>query len=153
MEETLFDVMVKYFERDGWPYEQVEGQTILRLGYRADEIAWTCYAQALLDDQQFAFYSIAPVKVSPARLARVAEYITRANFSLILGNFEMDWETGEVRYKTSIDVEDDRLSYALWRPVVYANVFITERYLPGLIAVVYEDAAPEVAIMQAEAAP
>jgi hypothetical protein len=29
---------------------------------------------------------------------------------MIIGNFEMDFEDGEIRYKTSIDVEDDSLS-------------------------------------------
>lgn len=148
--KTLFDLMVDFFERDEWPFAQVRDQAILKMGYRTEKLAWTCYAQALEDDQQFVFYSITPIQTPPAKKAAAAEYITRANFSLILGNFEMDWDSGEVRYKTSIDVEDDRLSYELWRPVVYANLFVTERYLPGLLAVVHEDIPPRVAITRAE---
>lgn len=148
--KTLYSEMVGYFERDEWPYDRVNGQDILQLGYRTGQLAWTCFAQAMQDDQQFIFYSVMPVKVAVGKRPFVAEYITRANYGLIVGNFEMEWNTGIVRYKTSIDVEDDRLSYALWRSVVYANVFVAERYLPGLVAVVYDDVLPKTAVLQAE---
>ena len=32
-------------------------------------------------------------------LAKVAEYITRANYGIVNGNFELDYSTGQVRYK------------------------------------------------------
>jgi hypothetical protein len=78
------------------------------------------------------------------------EYLARANFSLIIGNFEIDFDSGEVRFKTSIDVEGDELTYALFKPVVYANLFLTERYLPGLQAVLFEDIMPRAAITAIE---
>lgn len=36
----------------------------------------------------------------------VAEFITRANYGLIRGNFEMDFNDGELRYKTTISRQD-----------------------------------------------
>ncbi|WP_049790798.1 hypothetical protein [Trichormus azollae] len=52
----------------------------------------------------------------------IAECITRANYGMIIGNFELDFNDGEIRYKTSIDAEGERLSFALIKQVVYANV-------------------------------
>jgi hypothetical protein len=43
----------------------------------------------------------------------IAKFITRANYGMSLGNFELDFNDGEIRYKTSIDVTDDRLNFAL----------------------------------------
>jgi hypothetical protein len=40
----------------------------------------------------------------------MAEYLTRANYGLILGNFAMDMADGEVHYKVSVDFEDGLLS-------------------------------------------
>ncbi len=48
----------------------------------------------------------------------VAEFITRANFGIVIGNFEIDFSDGEIRYKTSIDVEGDRPSFALIKRLV-----------------------------------
>lgn len=151
---SLIEQIEEFFERDGWPVDRIEDETILHLGFRSEDTPnmWSCYAQTIEEDNQFIFYSAAPVEPQPEQFSAVAEYITRANYGLVLGNFEMDLESGMVRFKTSIDVEDDRLSYELWRPIVYANVYLMERYLPGLQAVVYEQMDPAEAIERTEAA-
>ena len=76
----------------------------------------------------------------------MAEFITRANYGMIVGSFEMDYGDGEVRYKTSIDVEGDRLSLGLVRQLVYINVLMMDRYLPGIMKVAYGDVDPAAAI-------
>jgi hypothetical protein len=143
---TLFEIVKGLFDQDKWNYEQVEGRDILKMGYKADNNAWTCYAQVLEDDQQFVFYSMAPAIVPRKKKWLALEYLARANFSLIVGNFEMDFDSGEVRYKTSIDVEGSTLTYELFKPIIYANLFLMERYLPGLQAVLFEEIMPRQAI-------
>ncbi|MGB5709470.1 MAG: YbjN domain-containing protein, partial [Waterburya sp.] len=83
------------------------------------------------------------------RLA-MAEFLTRANYGITIGNFEMDFDSGEIHYKTSIDVGEDRLSTALVQQLVYANVTIADRYLPGIMAVIYGKVSPAEAIAQIE---
>lgn len=150
---TLFEQVQSYFKREEWNFDFVEGETALQLGYIATDNAWTCYAQVLEEDSIFIFYSVAPLEIPVPKRRLASEYLTRANFGLQYGMFEMDLDSGLVRVKTSIDVEDDRLSYELFRPVVWANVFIMERYLPGLQSVVHENAKPEDAIQVVESAP
>ncbi|MBP0018071.1 MAG: hypothetical protein J7647_10995 [Cyanobacteria bacterium SBLK] len=68
----------------------------------------------------------------------------------MLGNFELDFEDGEIRYKTSIDVESDRLTPALIKQIVYPNVMMMDEYLPGILAVINGDKTPREAIAQIE---
>jgi len=65
---------------------------------------------------------------------------------MIIGNFELDFAEGEVAYKTSIDVEGDRLSFALIQQLVYANVTMMDKYLPGMKLVLESGMSPEDAI-------
>ncbi|MCB0065194.1 MAG: hypothetical protein KDE19_23885 [Caldilineaceae bacterium] len=51
---------------------------------------------------------------------------------MMIGNFEFDYTDGEICYKTSIDVEDDRLTTALIKCLVYTNVMM-DKYLPWII--------------------
>ncbi|MBP8974021.1 MAG: YbjN domain-containing protein, partial [Anaerolineae bacterium] len=81
----------------------------------------------------------------------VAEFLTRANFGLRIGNFELDYHDGEVRYKTSLDFEDEKLTPALIRNAVYPAVTTMDRYLPGLMKVVYGGRTPYEAIEEIEA--
>ncbi|WP_217360014.1 YbjN domain-containing protein, partial [Anabaena sp. UHCC 0253] len=69
-----------------------------------------------------------------------------ANYGMINGNFELDFNDGEIRYKTSIDVDGDKLSFALIKNLVYANVIMMDEYLPGIINVIESDISPELAI-------
>ncbi|MEL6492946.1 MAG: YbjN domain-containing protein [Cyanobacteria bacterium J06621_3] len=78
----------------------------------------------------------------------MAQFITRANYGLILGNFELDYTDGEIRYKTSLDVESDRLTPALTKNLIYTNVMTMDQYLPGLLAVLEQQTPPGQAIKQ-----
>ena len=83
----------------------------------------------------------------------MAEFLTRANSGMIIGNFELDFADGEIRYKTSIDVEGDSLSSSLIKRLVYANVTMMDEYLPGIMSVIYGDVEPKDAIAQIESQP
>lgn len=148
--ESLMDTVVRFFREDNWPYEQMEGRPVLRSGFRGDNGNWRCYAQVREEQEQFIFYSVLDVYVPENRRAAMAEFLTRANYGLIIGNFEMDWNDGEIRYKTSIDVEGDQLSVPLVHRLVYVNVLMMDRYLPGIMQVAFGNVEPAAAIASVE---
>ncbi len=151
---NLFETVKSFFGRDHWACQTVEGHAdMLQLNHLSHNNAWTCYAHMLEDDQEFVFYSVAPMQVTVKKRWLALEYITRANYNLPMGAFEMELDELMIRFKTSIDVENDRLSQALFRGVVYSNLAVMERYLPGLQAVVFEEVSPRDAIAAIENEP
>ena len=146
----ISEVMLQFFADEKWQFMAVESEPILRIPFQGTNGQWMCYAQAREDQEQFVFYSVCPAVAPEERRGAVAEFLTRANYGLIIGNFEMDFHDGEVRYKTSLDVEGDTLSPALLRSLVYANVAMMDHYLPGVMAVLYGNVSPEEAIEQVE---
>jgi len=149
-DRQFFEEIVNFFEEDGWPFVQIEGEPLLQMVFQGENGKWTCYAKARDDPEQFVFYSVCPVNTPDSKRLAVAEFLTRANSGMMIGNFEMDFEDGEIRYKTSIDVEDDSLSCALIKRLVYANVMMMDAYLPGIMSVIYGDVTPLDAISQIE---
>ncbi|HLO85370.1 MAG TPA: YbjN domain-containing protein [Nostocaceae cyanobacterium] len=148
--QTIFEAIVNFFTEDDWPFVQIEDNSALSLAFRGDNGKWNCYAKAREIEQQFAFYSIFPFNVPENKRQAIAEFIARANYNMIIGNFELDFYDGEIRYKTSIDVEGDNLSFALIKNLVYANVSVMDKYLPGIMSIIHSDAIPELAIDQVE---
>ena len=146
----FFEEIVNFFEEDGWPFVQIEGEPLLQMVFQGENGKWTCYAKARDDQEQFVFYSVCPINAPDSKRLAIAEFLTRANSGMIIGNFEMDFEDGEIRYKTSIDVEDDSLSSAVIKRLVYANVMMVDAYLPGSMSVIYGDVTPLDAIAQIE---
>ncbi|MBD2504555.1 type III secretion system chaperone family protein [Anabaena azotica] len=146
----IFEEMINFFIADDWPFVQLPEQPALQISFQGENGKWNCYARAREEQQQFLFYSICPVNAPQDKRLAVAEFITRANSGMMLGNFELDFSDGEISYKTSIDVEGDRLSNALIQRLVYANVMMMDEYLPGIMSVIYGNVSPEEAIAQIE---
>lgn len=152
----IFEAMQGFFDGDGWHPEALDGRTVLRMSFVGDSAQWICFAQAREAQRQALFYSVAPLKVPADRRGAVAEFITRANYGMILGNFELDFEDGEVRYKTSVDLDallipdGDEGLHAAFKAMAYANVLSTDRYMPGLMAVGFGDVSPAAALKDAE---
>jgi hypothetical protein len=146
----IFEEMINFFTTDDWPFVQLPRQSALQVSFQGENGKWNCYARAREEQQQFVFYSICPVNAPAEKRLAVAEFITRANCGMMLGNFELDFNDGEISYKTSIDVEGDRLTTALIQRLVYANVMMMDEYLPGILSVIYGNVSPEEAIAQIE---
>ena len=62
----------------------------------------------------------------------------------------MDFNDGEIRYKSSLDFEDETLTPQLIKLAVYPAVQTLDRYLPGLMAVIYGGKTPAEAVAEIE---
>ena len=70
---------------------------------------------------------------------------------MVIGNFELDYSDGEIRFKSSLDVEDSELTEPMVRSAVYWAVVMMDKYLPGLLQVIGGDIRPVDAIDDIEA--
>lgn len=141
-----FATLGQFLDDDSWHPQQLEDKTIFRVYYSGDNGDLRCYAQIRVDLEQFIFYVVAPVKAPEEIRLAVAEYITRANYGLRIGNFEMDFDDGEIRCKSSIDFEESTLDTNLIKNIIYPAVHTMDIYLPGLLSVMYGNQNPEQAI-------
>jgi len=146
----IFEALAAFLEDDHWPVSVVEERKTIKTGFNGDHGEFNCFAQAREEQEQFAFYSVFPVKTNAKDFGAVAEFITRANFGMIIGNFEFDFSDGEIRYKTSVDLEGVEVQASLLRNLVYANVLTMDKYFTGLMRVMYGGITPEEAIREIE---
>jgi hypothetical protein len=75
----------------------------------------------------------------------------RVNMQLALGNFEMNFDTGDIRCKTGVETPEGDLSVAMVRSIAYANLRAMDYYFPGVLAVVHGGLSPEAALARVEA--
>ncbi len=148
---SLFQTVVNFFTQDDWSFMRIQGDSALRLFYQGKNGQWNCYTKARENQQQFLFYSICPIQIPELKRMEIAKFITRANYGLIIGNFELDFSDGEVRYKTAIDVIDEELTTEEIKQLVYTNVAVMDTYLPGIIDIIENNMSPAEAISKIEA--
>lgn len=146
----MLEIIKQFFFNDEWYFTELDSRPVLKTSHYGENGRFACEAEFNEEQQIFYFYSYFPINVPEAKRVLMAEFITRANYGLRIGNFEMDFEDGELRYRTSLDVENDQLSLSLVSNLVYSNVWTMDRYLPGLFEVVYGTSSPEEAIQKVE---
>lgn len=112
---------------------------------------WTSWVWVREAEGQVVVHGVAPWRVPEEARAAVTTYVTRANFGMLIGNFEFDLDDGELRYKTSLDFEGCELQPGLVRNLVTSNVKTMDRYLPGLASVI-DGADPRAAVEAVESA-
>jgi len=150
VDNSILETAIEFLEKENWAYARIPEKSALRLAYRGKSGQWNCYLQADETKRTLVFYSIGPITALPHLIAEIAEFIIRANYGMVIGNFELDYSDGEIRYKTSIDVEGDRLTHVLIKQLVYTNVMTMDQYLPGILAVIEQGVEPVAAIEQIE---
>lgn len=144
--QPIFAAIINFFKEDNWHYVQLRGQSVLRLAFEGKNGKYDCYAQAIEEQQQFIFYSIGSIKIPKSKRRAVGEFLSRANYGMIIGNFELNFDNGEIRYKTSTNVKNHALDAEIIKPLVYTNVKMIDKYLPGIIAVAKGGISPADAI-------
>jgi hypothetical protein len=129
------------FRENGWPFSDVRGAPVLFSELSGILGRWKFYAQVVEEHDLILLYSVCPFRVPEERRSEVSEFLTRANYGLAAGNFELDFADGEVRYKTALQRHVDGLDAATLKRVVRANGIAMETYLPGIGAVITGTAA------------
>lgn len=129
------DAVVQFLSERDWTYEEHESFLALEVVAGNGEWPLLCYFPS--GTEQLVVHSLVPVDIPDEQVANVVEFVTRANFGLAVGNFEIDLTEGpgyaEVRFKTSLDAEGSSLAVPAVRNLVDANLYVLDRYLPGLV--------------------
>lgn len=85
------------------------------------------------------------------RLA-LANALTRANHGLRIGCFELDMDTGELRYRVGLDVGGGTLTPTMLQNIMAVAVSVSDRYHEALMQVIAGGADPRDAIAEVEQA-
>jgi hypothetical protein len=147
---SLFDELVAFFEADGWPLRTLVAQQAITTTYSGQSGSYPAVARADEESHTLAFTTVLGLPVHPEARVAILETVARANFGLPLGCFLFDTDTGEIRFRTSLDVEGAVVTAAMIRNLVYTNCLAMDAYAPGFAAVLAGEATPERAIAQVE---
>ncbi len=147
----IYNMLVEYCSDRNYPFAEFRDQTSLRIEVTADQGDWLCIVQAHEEIHRCIIYSRVNDLTPEDQREAMAIFVTRANYGLPMGCFELDLDDGEVRFRTSIDVGGDRFSPALLDNLLTGNWTIMNKYLPGLEAVMSGKLPPENAISTVEA--
>ncbi len=113
MADSFGQRVLSFLENRGWEIE-LDGpshdDTVRAMLEPPDgPLPWVTLIAIRETAQQVIVYTIRPDDVPESRRRELAEFLTWANYGLAIGNFELDFSDGEVRYKSSVDLDGTTL--------------------------------------------
>jgi hypothetical protein len=147
-----YDQVDVWLEANDYAYAQYPDDRYFSLRQAGDAGDW----RVIVDVREgqggstLLIYSIYSIKVPPGRRSEASELVTRVNANLRTGSFELDWETGEVRVRTSMPILDSSFTDTQFSALFYANLALADRYLAGVCGVAFGNVTPALAIEMAQ---
>jgi len=108
------------------------------------------FLYVLPDEERVVFYLEYKERVPKSRRQRMAELITRANHGITIGNFEMNFDAGGVRYKTSLDHQGVPLHPLMVRSIILAAMAAVKVYSNAISQVMQGKNTPSEALAEVE---
>lgn len=101
---TMFERFKEYLKAVELTYSIVENETIITFRYTSKG-NYQCIVDIDEHDQIILVYTILGSIIVSDKRNRISQLLTKINYGLRIGNFEMDYDDGQIRYKTSIDYD------------------------------------------------
>lgn len=91
-------------------------------------------------------FAYAPFEVPDNRREEVGELFVRLNRQILMGNFDLDFSDGEVRFRAGMDVEGGELTSKMIDNLIGACLWCWEQHYETIMAVVFEDTPAYIAV-------
>ena len=117
--KLIKDTIDEFLKADDWRYRFDEDEGIFRMGITLKSTLKHAdiYIKARADD--LYVITVLPIGADEKTKAAVAELITRINYALIVGKFEMDYSDGEIRCSTYLMVNDSIPTLSQIKDILY----------------------------------
>lgn len=141
----LMDKVRSFLDTEGITYQAHpvrEESAVVSMNLTGKSGSYRTFVEAREGQKRVLVYVECPVKVPGMRRSLAAEFLMRVNYSLALGNFELDFRDGEVRYRNAIDVDGGVLSLEMIRQLIMVPAATMDRFFGALMQVVYGTTLP-----------
>jgi hypothetical protein len=138
-----------FFDSKQWAYTPAPDRPVIHLNFTGDNARWQCVAIADPKNAHLIFMSQLPCRVPVTRRAQVTELFTRINWGLTHGCFELDADSGEVRFRTSQPLPSPEIHPDFVGELVFSNLWAVDNFYGAIMQVVYADVSPKIALQPA----
>ena len=151
--QFLLNSVKTFFEEDDWHYTFHEDGDCFTGGISLGE---DCKINSVrffvsVHSDHLCCYHICNINAQKSNSGAVGEFLHRANYGLNRGNFEMDYNDGEIRYKNRVSIREVQYdSFDAMRCLMLLGANMFQTYCDGLLAVAFGFKTPEEAIKECE---
>ncbi|HAJ74022.1 MAG TPA: hypothetical protein DCM49_04400 [Lachnospiraceae bacterium] len=158
MSEVTYSIEISnlirgFLTSDDWNYSFDEKHGYIQFGLNLHSRIKNIKYIVDVGENYFLVYAVSPIGGDASdqeMMRRLSEFIVRANYGLRNGNFELDMNDGEIRYKSFVDCRNIRPSVEVIKSSVYCPAAMYERYGSGMAEIIFNDVNAKEAIDKCE---
>lgn len=129
--------------------EENDKKCVLRLGFGLKNGNCDTIIDIDSDWKSYIIMVFLPTNVDENKRRRIAELLNRMNTIITIGNFEVDFQTGRVRFKVGQVFEEINADTNLiFRRQMQLCLHTMDEYIPVIMSVIYAGVLPEQALNQ-----
>ena len=141
VQDRLSEIGIKYDTND----------TVIHFGMDIGDVLGNIRIYIDIADDYILTYAVINNKCPTEHISKTAEYLHRANYGLIHGNFEIDYNDGEIRYKILATCQDTtNIPNSIIDRCVFLPCKMLEKYGKGIIKTIINEGDPKKLIEEAE---
>lgn len=149
----VIESVIKFIEGQNWTYRLEVDKPVIQMEVTGNSGQWKCAVVIGGNTEHVLFMSIFPGFVHAGRRAACAELLSRINFGLTHGCFELDFDDGEIRYRTCVPVIEGQVPPQALEYLVFTNLLRVDRFFAPIMKVIFADVCPRQALRSAQLQP
>lgn len=140
-----------YLDDNDWKYEFNPDKNVIKMGVNIKSKLQSAKMLISFNEGGYSVFAIPSMNADESSRPAVLEYISRANYGLRNGNFEMDLRDGEVRYKVYTNFKGLKdISNEVIDDSILIPPMMLQKYGDGLAAIMLGFSDPVTEINKAE---
>ena len=148
--EDVIKLIHEFFAKNNMKYKYNEKKKLFTSGVKMNSVLGNLRLNIFIRENSYVVYAILNSTPEIKFYGEVAEYLHRANYGLLNGNFEFDYRDGEIRYKVFVDFEGIQLSMDAITESIVVPAIMFDQYGKNLLRIMMGDGIPEELIKKAE---
>ena len=143
-----------FLRSDDWKFSFDEKKEIFKFGLSSRSKIKRLHYHIIVRDDGYTVYASSPVgadRDDKDMMRNMGEFICRANYGLRNGNFEIDFNDGEIRYKTFVDCDGGAIPTSeVIRDSIYLPASMFKKYGDGILDIIYQNISAKKAVAKCE---
>lgn len=152
--EEVFNAIRRFLDKKHLHYTASEVMGLIQLDLPTGGMIRRVDLRINVNEDSYTVRALSSVSADPKdakSMARLAEYLTRVNYRLRNGNFEMDYRDGELAFKCYVDCHGGVPVQEAIDDSVFCPPAMFHQFGNGILQVLFSDIDPKLALEDCEA--
>ncbi len=149
----IANAVKRFLTADDWHFSFEEERGIFKFGLGLKGKLKKLHYIVDIKEDEYLVYAISPLGADENdanMMMNLAEFICRANYGLKMGNFEMDYDDGEVRFKVHVLCKGVTPTAEMIKRSIYCPATMFNHYGSGIVDIIFNDTSGKAAVEKCE---